>query len=230
MNRYTPMQLDIGCRNMAQSVCFYEKLGFKTVLLESLFVEITDGVLQIRLKRYSTPAMKLVYFTDNLDEKALFLDSQQVDYEWRKGKEEEIALIDPNGLKVSYSKRNSYSNPFQSPQPFSRIGGLKEVSIFTSCQEQTIDFWTKLKFDHTNVLDGYTHCTDGFYQIGIYKNNDILADTIGLTFSNQQGSLSIRELLSEGYQKIDQAKIAPFGIEGITKSPEGRTLLFTCEI
>lgn len=221
-----PVQFDIGCRDMAKSVQFYQKLGFKKVVLESLYVEITDGCIQIRLKRYSHPAIKLVYFTENLEERAQFLTQQQISFEWRKGSEEEIVCMDPNGCKISFSKRSPYHNPFLVDQPFTNTGSFFELSLVTNDIDKTIDFWKQLHFSVMEQTDDFCRCSDGTHQLAIYFGEE--EPNTGLTFCEPDMEHRIPKISTLGipFMKTDQT-LQSLTLHGVSKTPEGQYIYLT---
>lgn len=226
MNR--PVQFDIGCRDMTRSVQYYQKLGFKKVVLESLYVEITDGCIQIRLKRYSHPAIKLVYFTENLEERARYLSQQEISYEWRKGTEEEIVCIDPNGCKISYSKRSPYHNPFLVNQPFTDIGSFFELSLVSHDIHKTMDFWRRLHFFVIEQTDDFFRCSDGTYQLAIYLAKNEEDPYTSLTFCEPDMEDRIPKIVTHGIPLMKTPQtLHSLTLHGVSKTPEGQYLYLT---
>lgn len=230
-------EIAITVQDLERSQQFYKKLGYRPLNDPSLPASdalLTDGMIRLRLRPGSAWKVKLVYFADDVREKAEALErlGVRIDRELDNGGQiSKVSFTDPNGLEVSLLQRQRSSLVLPSNMPISKAGRFGELSIETEDIPGTLDFWTKLGFEPTRYMpvppDTWASISEGPLMLGIYKKGHLphVIKTPTITYFEEDMPERIRELKQEGMEFIQELP-GPDGQTGhaVARAPEGQLI------
>lgn len=230
-------EIAITVRDLGRSLQFYKKLGYQPLndpFLPASDALLTDGMIRLRLQPGSAWKVDLIYFADDVREKAEALERLGVRIDKglnTSGQISKVSFTDPNGLEVTLLQLKSSSLVLPSNIPISKAGRFGELSIETEDIPRSLDFWMKLGFEPTKYMpvppDTWASISEGPLMLGIYKKGHLphIIKTPTITYFEEDMPERIRKLKQEGMEFVQELP-GPDGQTGhaIAQAPEGQLI------
>ena len=230
-------EIVITAQDVERSVQFYKRLGYQPLndpsspSSDSL---LTDGMIRLRLQQGSAWKANLIYFADDVREKAEALETLGVTIDKElntNGQIPQVSFTDPSGLKVQLLQLERSSLVLPSNRPISKAGRFGELSIETDDFSRSLDFWMKLGFEPTECSpvppDTWASLTDGPLMVGIYKRGHLqhIIKTPTIAYFDDDMAERIQGLKQEGFEFVQEFP-GPDGqtAHAVVEAPEGQLI------
>jgi predicted enzyme related to lactoylglutathione lyase len=214
-------EIALGVANLKDALAFYERLSFKKLSQregggENLSATLTDGSIIVTLNPGQTPALLLVYYAADMDQRIEELEKLGIVFDSKR--EGEAVFSDPNGLHVKLVKADASKLPKPAGKPFSKCGMFGELCVSTRDLKASLAFWDKAGFGKTHSESApyqFAIVMDGKLIVGLHQGNaEIKAPT--LTYFDRDSKARIAELKKAGVA-FESEKGG-----GVLKSPDGQ--------
>jgi catechol 2,3-dioxygenase-like lactoylglutathione lyase family enzyme len=244
-------QITIGTADVAVSVEFYKKLGFK-LLAEDVnpnpWAQLTDGTLLLMLNQDGQEYMGLTYFSGQMEKRVKELESDGIEM-YHSVKQEGrffqgmfpslngilVSLINydysgmfqPEGIELMDLKPEEMSDPEKFPNR--RIGIFGEFSIPVKDLNKSLEYWKGLGFESKSINESpypWAIVTDGMNTLGLHETSDFEKPAITYFAPDMAGR--IKKLKESGV--VGFKLFGDDGNEGnqVLSTPEGQQFfLFT---
>jgi predicted enzyme related to lactoylglutathione lyase len=230
-------EIAITVQDLERSLRFYKKLGYQPLSDPSAPVSdvlLTDGMIRLRLEPGSAWKVNLIYFAEDVREKAETLErlGVRIDQELNNGRQiSKVSFTDPSGLEVHLLQLKRSNLVAPSNKPISKAGRFGELSIETEDFPRSLDFWMKLGFEPTEYMpaapDTWASISDGPLGLGIYKKGHLqhIIKTPTIAYFDEDMSERIRKLKQEGMEFVQEFP----GSDGqtahaVAQAPEGQLI------
>ena len=230
--------LTIATPDLEQSLAFYKKLGFSEVLRADWpfpWIQVSDGVLLIMLRKDPKPYLALTYYVKNIDKITTGLEKKGIEFSQKPKKTDMLKrylLQSPDGLNISLvSIVDGFSQPpgpgmLQMPQndyfkPEKYVnktcGLFGELAHPVADLEKSLVFWELLGFKAISRFTApypWAIISDGLSIVGLHESMHFSYPAITFFASDMQ-------------EKI--AKLKKSGLKGIKEQGAGNIVLLTPE-
>ena len=232
--------LTIATPDLEVSLAFYKLLGFKELYRAEWpfpWIQITDGVLLIMLKKGAEPYLALTYYVKDIIGTAKLLEAKglQFDSKPKKGdKVQRYLLVAPDGLNISLvGSIDGFAQPkgpgmlqmdpqdyFKPSKYVNKVCGLfGELAQPVADLAISIEFWKLLGFlPVSEYKDPYNWAilTDGLSVIGLHQSNRF--STPAITYFAADMKAKVEKLKAIGVKVVKEE--SPGSVEILT--PEGQ--------
>jgi catechol 2,3-dioxygenase-like lactoylglutathione lyase family enzyme len=228
----TYAQIAVSVHDLAKSLPFYEKLGFKVIAREQRpysAVTIGDGVIHVRLEQDSFPSPRLDYvYGSALDRDTHARQLRQLGIATTK-REGLVEFVDPSGLHVGLVVRQLPDPPLN--QSVAVAGYFNELAIPTSDRDKEVEFWKKLGYQAKLYETPYpwANMRDGAMILGVHQTEHF--KKIAITYFAKNQAAMIAKLKRDGMTFTDEEKDAQGRVANATlTAPDGQVFfLYTGE-
>lgn len=195
----TYVEIKLKCKNIDDSLRFYEYLGFRKLGDDVL----TDGSINIRLSEESFSSPVLNYMgTDAATFSAIFKNQAQAADEVFNAEFKSL-----NGLTVAITREKSkVKMPAGTPTtraPLSRLGKFGEFSIPVRDVAKAVIYWSKLGFEPLHIGKipyAYSIVSDGAIVLGLHGTRDF--DRVTLTYFASDMQKRVETFGQEGLNRL----------------------------
>lgn len=177
-----------------QSLAFYQKLGFSELFRSDFpfpLIQISDGAIQIMLRKDNTPYIALTYYVLNIDAVVADLEAKGIEFAYRPSKADAITrylIKSPDGLTVSLvGMINGFAQPagptmlkmdqkdYFNPEKYvnKACGMFGEFAHPVTDLEQSLAFWEKLGFKSVTKFTSpypWAIVSDGLSVVGLHQS------------------------------------------------------------
>jgi catechol 2,3-dioxygenase-like lactoylglutathione lyase family enzyme len=227
-------EISVETANIAESVAFYEQLGFTHVgttdTWQHPYGVMTDGKLYLGLHQFKFPSPTLTYVQPGVAERALVIARHGIDIAWKRVGEDafnEIGFLDPSGQAIRVQEAPTHFASDRERGETSLCGDFAEYSLPASEFEPMREFWEPLGFvalgeSETPYLR--MSMTSDYIDLAVHRPRTL--DRPMLVFAAADMGERIERLRSLGQNLSDEL---PRGLDprhcALLDAPEGTTLL-----
>lgn len=193
------VEIKLKSKNIAESMRFYENLGFRKLGDDVM----TDGSINIRLSEENFSSPTLNYMGTTSDTFVAIFKNQAQSAETVFNAE----FKSPNGLTVAITRdKNKVKMPAGTPTtrtPISRLGKFGEFSIPVKDVAKAIIYWAKLGFEPVHIGKipyPYSILSDGLIVLGLHQTPDF--DRITITYFAQDMQARVEIFTQEGLKSL----------------------------
>ena len=230
--------LTINTADLESSLAFYQKLGFSELFRADWpfpWIQITDGVLLIMLRKDPKPYLALTYYVKNIDKVTTLLEKKGIAFAQKPKKTDTLKrylLQSPDGLNISLvSIVDGFAQPpgpgmlqmeqqdyFKPDKYINKTCGLfGELAHPVNDLDKSLTFWELLGFKAVSKFTSpypWAIITDGLSIVGLHQ-------TTGFSYP------AITFFAADMQSKIAALKKA--GLKKFTDRGQGNSLLTTPE-
>jgi catechol 2,3-dioxygenase-like lactoylglutathione lyase family enzyme len=233
--------INITTKNLDESFAFYQTLGFREIFRFDFpfpFIFITDGTINMMLRKDDQPYIALSYYVPNIKEKVAELEAEGIKFTALSSPSDMIQryrstspdgvnltlvtyvdnLVKPTGKTMLTMDQADYMNPEKYGNK--TIGMFGELAHTVKDLEATIAYWDKLGF---KVLSKHASpypwaiLSDGTSVVGAHQSNHFSG--IGITYFAADMKNKIAALKEKGLTNYKEL-MGPNNI--IVPTPEGQ--------
>ena len=227
-------EISIETADIADSVAFYEKLGFSQCGTTDTWLHpygvMTDGKIFIGLHQYKFPSPTLTYVHPGVEQHAHVIEKLGIELAWKRVGEEvfnEFGFLDPSGQAVRIQEAAThFAGDRENGEP-SLCGDFAEYSLPAGEFQALREFWEPLGFvamEETDTPYLRMSMTSDYLDLAVHRPR--LHDAPMLVFAAADMSERIEKLRSLGCEFIDPL---PRGLDArqnaLLQAPEGTSLL-----
>ena len=146
-------EISIETANIAESVAYYERLGFShcgtTDTWQHPYGVMTDGRLYLGLHQFKFPSPTLTYVHPGVAEHVYVIERLGIDIAWKRVSDEafnEFGFLDPSGQTVRVQEAPTHFTSDRDRGETSLCGDFAEFSLPSSEFEPMRAFWEPLGF------------------------------------------------------------------------------------
>ncbi len=212
----------IATPDLEESLAFYKLLGFSEVMRADWpfpWIQVTDGVLLIMLRKDEQPYMALTYYVKDINKVVKGLEKKGIAFMQKPGPKDMIKrylLQSPDGLNISLvGMIDGFSQPsgksmlqmppedyFKTEKYTNKVCGLYgEFAHPVDDIEESIAFWKLLGFEGVSEFTepySWAIMTDGLSVIGLHQTTQF--DFPAITFFAADMQAKIAALKKNGLQ------------------------------
>jgi len=216
--------ITITSPDLEKSLAFYQKLGFKELYRADMpfpWIQITDGALQLMLRKDNTPYIALTYYVNNIDKTVHDLETEGIGFVTKPNPAELIKrclMRSPDGMNVSlvtlvegFMQPTGQTMLTMPPQDYSNPDKYinKTCGLFGEFAHPVTDidismtFWEKLGFkilSKTTSPYPWAVISDGLNIVGLHQTKSFSAPTI--TFFAADMKDKIEKLKNNGFNNF----------------------------
>ncbi len=235
--------INITTKNVDESFAFWKQFGFTELFRYDVpfpFMFITDGTINIMLRKDETPYIALSYYINNVVDKVKEFESLGVKFialssptdmiqRFRTTSPDGINLTlvsaapnlpKPKGKTMLNMDQGDYMNPDKYDNKF--IGMFAEYAHIVKDLEESIAFWDQLGFKVLTKHEGpypWAILSDGVSVLGCHQSTHFTG--VGITYFSADMKEKIAALKSNGLADYKEL-MGPDNI--IVNTPEGQQL------
>ena len=167
------VQISIGVQDLAESITFYEALGFSQIAANQEpwpWAQFSDGRNLILLNQDGNIYTGLNYFSTNVAQKVAEIEALGVSFlnkQQPNGRLQTAIFGDENGLMVGLVHHEAAEMPHPTGFPLCTCGKFGELAIAVSDFKATAAFWQQLGFEPS-------HTSNEPYPWGIFSDGRIV--------------------------------------------------------
>jgi predicted lactoylglutathione lyase len=185
------VQISMGVPELAESVAFYEALGFSQIAanLEPWpWAQFSDGRNLILLNQDGNEYLGLTYFSTNVAEKVAQIEALGVSFlqkQRQNGRLHTAIFGDPNGLLVGLIQHEAAEMPHPTSFPLCHCGKFGELAVAVHDFGETAVFWQQFGFEpnHTsNEPNLWGIFSDGQIMLGFHETTEFADNSPALTY------------------------------------------------
>lgn len=210
----------IATPDLERSLAFYQKLGFSETMRADWpfpWIQITDGAIQMMLRKDLVPYIALTYYTDDIENVVAGLEQKGIQFA-QKPKDTDMikryVMRSPDGLNISLVfLRDGFTQPagptmltmpqqdyFDPGKYVNKVCGLfGEFAHPVTDLEQSLAFWEQLGFKKLSAFTSpYPWCiiSDGLSVVGLHQTDKFSYPAITFFAADMKDKIS--KLKSEG--------------------------------
>ena len=227
-------EISIETADIADSVAFYEKLGFSqcgtTDTWPHPYGVLTDGKIFIGLHQFKFPSPTLTYVRAGVEQHAHVIEKLGIDLAWKRVGEDvfnEFGFLDPSGQAVRIQEAATHFSGDREGGESSLCGDFAEYSLPAGDFQPLREFWEPLGFvamEETDAPYPRMSMTSDHLDLGVHRSR--LFDAPMLVFASADMSDRIENLRTQGCEFADPL---PRGLDprhsALLLAPEGTALL-----
>ena len=227
-------EISIATANIADSVAYYERLGFSqcgtTDTWPHPYGVMTDGRLYLGLHQFKFPSPTLTYVHPGVAEHAHVIERLGIDIAWKRVSDEafnEFGFLDPSGQTVRVQEAPTHFASDRDRGETSLCGDFAEYSLPSSEFEPMRAFWEPLGFVALGETDApYVRMSMTSDHIDLAVHRPRTLDQPMLVFAAPDMGERIERLRSLDVAMSDDL---PRGVDprsgALLRAPEGTALL-----
>jgi catechol 2,3-dioxygenase-like lactoylglutathione lyase family enzyme len=227
-------EISIETANIAESVAYYERLGFShcgtTDTWQHPYGVMTDGRLYLGLHQFKFPSPTLSYVHTGVAEHAHVIEKLGIDIAWKRVSDEafnEFGFLDPSGQTVRLQEAPTHFASDRNRGETSLCGDFAEFSLPSSDFEPMRAFWEPLGFVALGETDApYVRMSMTSDHIDLAVHRPRTLDQPMLVFAAPDMGERIERLRSLDVAMSDEL---PRGLDprsaALLRAPEGTALL-----
>jgi catechol 2,3-dioxygenase-like lactoylglutathione lyase family enzyme len=227
-------EISIETANIAESVGYYERLGFShcgtTDTWQHPYGVLTDGRLYLGLHQFKFPSPTLSYVHPGVAEHAHVIEKLGIDIAWKRVSDEafnEFGFLDPSGQTVRLQEAPTHFASDRNRGETSLCGDFAEFSLPSSDFEPMRAFWEPLGFVALGETDApYVRMSMTSDHIDLAVHRPRTLDQPMLVFAAPDMGERIERLRSLDVAMSDEL---PRGLDprsaALLRAPEGTALL-----
>ena len=227
-------EISIETANIADSVAYYERLGFSqcgtTDTWPHPYGVMTDGRLYLGLHQFKFPSPTLTYVHPGVAEHAHVIERLGIDIAWKRVSDEafnEFGFLDPSGQTVRVQEAPTHFASDRDRGETSLCGDFAEYSLPSSEFEPMRAFWEPLGFVALEETDApYVRMSMTSDHIDLAVHRPRTLDQPMLVFAAPDMGERIERLRSLDVAMSDEL---PRGLDprsaALLRAPEGTALL-----
>jgi catechol 2,3-dioxygenase-like lactoylglutathione lyase family enzyme len=227
-------EISIETANIAESVAYYERLGFShcgtTDTWQHPYGVMTDGRLYLGLHQFKFPSPTLSYVHPGVAEHAHVIEKLGIDIAWKRVSDEafnEFGFLDPSGQTVRLQEAPTHFASDRNRGETSLCGDFAEFSLPSSDFEPMRAFWEPLGFVALGETDApYVRMSMTSDHIDLAVHRPRTLDQPMLVFAAPDMGERIERLRSLDVAMSDEL---PRGLDprsaALLRAPEGTALL-----
>ena len=227
-------EVSIETANIAESVGYYERLGFSqcgtTDTWPHQYGVMTDGRLYLGLHQFKFPSPTLTYVHPGVAEHVHVIERLGVDIAWKRVSDEafnEFGFLDPSGQTVRVQEAPTHFASDRDRGETSLCGDFAEYSLPSSEFEPMRAFWEPLGFvalEETDAPYVRMSMTSDYIDLAVHRPRTL--DQPMLVFAAPDMGERIERLRSLDVAMSDDL---PRGLDprsaALLRAPEGTALL-----
>lgn len=201
------VQVSIAVQELAQSLLFYERLGFEK-LDQSWepwpWAVLTDGVITYHLSQTSPGPLALSYMVSDMRERVAGLEAAGVPVtRLQRGDVPELVagLEAPGGIEISLLEYPARRIPRPSGITTCKCGRFMELALAVKDLEKAEAFWHRLGFVRrtgSGLPYPWALLSDDLLNLGLYQTRDF--DLPALLYGSENTQERIEELVMDGFR------------------------------
>jgi catechol 2,3-dioxygenase-like lactoylglutathione lyase family enzyme len=185
------VQISIGVSDLAESVLFYEKLGFSQIAANQEpwpWAQFSDGRNLILLNQDGNQYLGLNYFSTNVAEKVAEIEGAGVSFltkQQQNGRIQTAIFADQNGLIVGLINHEAAEMPHPTGFPLCHCGKFGELAVAVNDFGAPAAFWQQFGFEpnHTsNEPYPWGIFSDGRMVLGFHETTEFGQNSPALTY------------------------------------------------
>ncbi len=222
--------LTITTTDLEQSLAFYQMLGFSELFRSNWpfpWIQISDGVLLIMLRKDEKPYMALTYYVKDINKVTAGLEQKGIQFEMKPGKTDPVKrylMRSPDGLAISLVNvtegfrqppgpgmlqmdHKDYFNPEKYVNKTSGLYG--ELAHPVADLEKSLAFWKLLGFTALSTFTSpypWAIISDGLSVVGLHQTDEFNYPAI--TFFAADMQAKIASLRKAGLKNIKEKDAA----------------------
>jgi catechol 2,3-dioxygenase-like lactoylglutathione lyase family enzyme len=172
------LEFSVHCADVAQSLEFYQKLGFTQAPVGETwkhhYAVVTDGRLCIGLHGEAPASAALTFVRPDILRHATLLESRGLELELRRVGDavfNEIGFVDPCGMLVRMIEARTFSPSERKSTELSSCGYFEEIALPAADMNAAKAFWEDKGFVGMDELEAnlpHVSCTSDFVDVGLY--------------------------------------------------------------
>jgi catechol 2,3-dioxygenase-like lactoylglutathione lyase family enzyme len=227
-------EISIGTADIAESVSFYERLGFTQVGTNDTWQHpygvLTDGKLFLGLHQFKFPSPTITYVKSGVAQHSAAIAKHGIELAWKRLGDDafnEVGFLDPSGQAVRVQEAPTHFASDREIAEPSLCGDFAEFSLPANDFAQMRDFWEPLGFvamgeSETPYLR--MSMTSDHLDLGVHRPRTLEAPMV--VFTSADMGERIERLRSIG---VELSGELPRGLDprhnALITAPEGTVLL-----
>jgi catechol 2,3-dioxygenase-like lactoylglutathione lyase family enzyme len=227
-------EISVETADIAESVAFYERLGFTQVGTTDTWPHpygvVTDGKIFVGLHQFKFPSPTLTYVHPGVAQQSQVIEKHGIDIAWKRVGEDafnEIGFLDPSGQPVRVQEAPTHFAGDRDRSETSLCGDFAEFSLPCADFQPLREFWEPLGFvalSETEAPYLRMSMTSDHLDLAVHRPRTL--DQAMLVFVAQDMAERIERLRALGQ---DFSEDLPRGLDprhsALLAAPEGTALL-----
>lgn len=227
-------EISIGTADIAESVAFYEKLGFSQCGTSDTWPHpygvLSDGKLFIGLHQLKFLSPVLTWVRPGVAQHAHIIEKHGIELAWKRVGEDafnELGFLDPSGQAVRVQEAATHFSSDRDPGETSLCGDFAEFSLPSGEFQPLREFWEPLGFvamEETETPYMRMSMTSDHIDLAVHRPRTL--DAPMLVFASADMGERIEHLRTLGYELSEEL---PRGLDprhsALLRAPEGTMLL-----
>jgi len=227
-------EISIETPDIAESVAFYERLGFSQVGTTDTWTHpygvLTDGKLFLGLHQFKFPSPTITYVHPDVAAYAHVIEKHGIELAWKRVGEDafnEVGFFDPSGQPVRLQEAPTHFAADRERGETSMCGDFAEYSLPAADFEPMRAFWEPLGFvalGENETPYVRMSMTSDYIDLAVHRPRTL--DAPMLVFAAADMGERIERLRSQG---LDFSEDLPRGLDprhnALLEAPEGTALL-----
>lgn len=185
------VQISIGVPDLAESVAFYEALGFSQIAASEEpwpWAQFSDGRNLILLNQDGNEYLGLNYFSTNVAQKVVGIEATGVSFltkQQKNGNLQTAIFADQNGLMVGLINHEPVELPHPTGFPLSHCGKFGELAVAVDDFGATAAFWQQFGFEPSHISNEpypWGIFSDGRIVLGFHESTEFGQNSPALTY------------------------------------------------
>lgn len=232
-------EISIETADIAESVAFYERLGFTQVgttdTWQHPYGALTDGKLFLGLHEFKFPSPTISYVHPDVVQHSLVIEKLGVEIAWKRTGDDafnEFGFLDPSGQAVRVQEAPTHFASDRELGEPSLCGDFAELSLPAGDFAPMRDFWESLGFvamGESETPYPRMSMTSDHLDLGVHRPRTLEAPLV--VFTEADMGERIERLRSLGIKFSDEL---PRGLDprhsALIETPEGTLLLLLASL
>lgn len=232
-------EISIGTADIAESVAFYEKLGFSACGTSDTWQHpygvMTDGKVYIGLHQLKFPSPTLTWVKAGVAHNAHVIEKHGIELAWKRVGDDsfnEVGFLDPSGQAVRVQEAPTHFSSDRDSAGPSLCGDFAEYSMPSAEFQPLREFWEPLGFvamEETETPYVRMSMTSDHLDLAVHRPRTL--DAPMLVFASADMGERVEQLRTQGYELSADL---PRGLDprhsGLLRAPEGTALLLVTSV